>query len=367
LRYGDLLLLWFLKNYNGNINGIWNMNEGKIGFCCKWMSPTGDKDAEMLMNHKSTTIACLSRLNDSKIISKLLDLVHHNLDVTKNLVGWVAQLPPNRRILRLGSELLPGYTHEVANWAYQEPVIRKVMETKFAEIGDIARVSGVRLSFHPGQYCVLNSMSEITQIRAVEELEYHVEMMRLMGFTGGWHPHGASVNIHVGSKAGGVQRLLSGFESLSEDAQNLLTIENDEICYGLSDVEPLAEHIALVLDIHHEWVFSGGTYIQPDDKRIQYVKDSWRGIRPLGHYSVTSEDVLVGHAEDKLPDFATMRGSGMSLRDIRAHSDGCWNQAANDWALSHSSWMDIEVEAKFKNLASNQLVNRGIQTGIIKN
>lgn len=342
------------------------MNEGKIGFCCKWMSPDGDKEAEALMNHKSTTIACLSRLNDKKIISKLLDLVTHNMEVTKNLVSWVATLPPHQRMLRLGSELLPGYTHEVANWAYQEPVIRAVMETKFAEIGDIARKEGVRLSFHPGQYCVLNSVSEITRLRAIEELEYHVEMMRLMGYTGGWHPHGASVNIHVGSKAGGVEGLIEGLNGLSQDARNLLTIENDEICYGLSDVEALAEHVALVLDIHHEWVFSAGNYIQPDDPRLQYVKDSWRGVRPLGHFSVTSETILVGHAEDKLPDFATIRGGGMTLRDIRGHSNGCWNQAANDWALSHSSWMDIEVEAKFKNVASQQLVNRGIQTGIFK-
>jgi UV DNA damage endonuclease len=342
------------------------MNEGKIGFCCKWMSPTGDKEAETLMNHKSTTIACLSRLNDTKLIAKLLDLVQHNMSVTKNLVDWVAQLPNHQRMLRLGSELLPGYTHEVANWAYQEPVIRTVMETKFAEIGEAARQAGVRLSFHPGQYCVLNSVSEITRERAVVELDYHVEMMRMMGFTGGWHPHGATVNIHVGSKAGGTEGLLSGFRSLSEDAKNLLTIENDEISFGLSDVEPLAEHVALVLDIHHEWVNSGGHYVQPDDPRIQYVKDSWRGVRPLGHFSVTAEDILRGHREDKLPDFATIRGSGKTLRDIRGHSNGCWNTAANDWALSHSSWMDIEVEAKHKNVAAQQLVNRGIQTGIFK-
>jgi UV DNA damage repair endonuclease len=343
------------------------MTDGKIGFCCKWVSPSSDNDAEELMNHKTTTIACLSRLNDSKLIDKLLGLVNHNLDSTKNLVNWVGTLPRHQRLLRLGSELLPAYTHEVARWAYDEPVIRSVVEAKFAEIGEAARKAGVRLSFHPGQYCVLNSVSEITQARAIEELEYHVEMMRLMGYTGGWHPHGAAINIHVGSKAGGIQGLLSGFRSLSEDARNLLTIENDEIGFGLSDVEPLAEHIALVLDIHHEWVYSEGQYITPDDPRIQYVKDSWRGVRPLGHYSVSSNSLMVGYPEDKLPDFKALRDQKKTIRDIRAHSDGCWNIAANDWALSHASWMDIEVEAKSKNLASQQLVDQGVRKGIFKN
>jgi UV DNA damage repair endonuclease len=343
------------------------MNDGKIGFCCKWLSGSGDKDAEALMNYKTTTIACLSRLNDSKLIDKLLGLVSHNLVVTTNLVNWVGEQPRHQRLLRLGSDLLPAYTHEIANWAYQEPTIRKVIESKFEEIGTIAREKNVRLSFHPGQFCVLNSVSEITQQRAIAEIEYHVEMMRLMGYTGGWHKHGAAINIHVGSKDGGIQRLLSGFYSLSEDARNLLTIENDEIGFGLTAIEPLADHIALVLDIHHEWVYSGGKYITPDDKRIEYVKNSWRGVRPLGHYSVSSNSLMIGHPEDQLPDFQSLRDQGLPLRDIRAHSDGCWNQAANDWALSHLQWMDIEVEARERNLASQQLVNRAMQTGVIKN
>jgi hypothetical protein len=32
-----------------------------------------------------------------------------------------------------------------------------------------------------------------------------------------------------------------------------------------------------------------------------------------------------------------------------------WNSACNEWALSHWEWADIQVEAKGKNLASQQL------------
>jgi len=32
-----------------------------------------------------------------------------------------------------------------------------------------------------------------------------------------------------------------------------------------------------------------------------------------------------------------------------------WNNAVNEWALSHWEWADIMVEAKMKNLASGQL------------
>jgi hypothetical protein len=192
----------------------------------------------------------------------------------------------------------------------------------------------------------------------VEEIEYHVYMMHMMGYTDGWHPNGAAINIHVGSKGGGIHGFLSGFRSLGVDSKNLLTVENDEIGFGLDTLEPLAEHVAIVLDIHHEWVYSKGHHIMPDDKRIDFVKESWRGVRPLGHYSVSSNKLMPNQSELELPDFEQLRSLGFTLRDIRAHSEGCWNVAANDWAISHLSWMDIEVEAKLRNLASQQLFNR---------
>ena len=42
-----------------------------------------------------------------------------------------------------------------------------------------------------------------------------------------------------------------------------------------------------------------------------------------------------------------------------------WNNAVNDWALSHWEWADIQTEAKMKNLASTQLLERARQTNVI--
>lgn len=334
---------------------------GRIGFCCKWVSPTNDEAAELLINQKTTTIAALSRLDKPKVMEKLLGIVTLNMASMQRLVGWVGNQPQQRRMLRLSSEILPAYTHEVANWAYQEPAMREIMEDGFAAVGRLARELDVRLSFHPGQYCLLNTVNEGAFIRAIAEFEYHVEMMRMMGFTGGWHPHGATINIHTGSRAGGTSGFIEGMKALSEDGRNLLTVENDEMSFGLSDIEPLAEHCAIVLDIHHEWIKSGGQYIQPDDPRIEYVKASWRGTQPLGHFSTSRESVLTSHAPDVLPDFQSLRQQGFSIRDLRGHSDMCWNSKVNEWAISHLSWMDIEVEAKSKNLASEQLFKQAQQ------
>lgn len=307
------------------------------------------------MNPKTTTITSLGKLSDIQVMTKLLGLVSHNMDTLERLMTHISLLPEDQRMIRFGSDILPAYTHDVGNWVYREPTMRALMENGFSKIGAIARQYDVRLSFHPGQYCVLNSVNEGTYYRAIAEFEYHVEMMRMMGFATGWHPQGATINIHTGSRAGGISGLIKGLDGLSADGRNLITIENDEYSFGLTELEYLADHAAIVLDIHHEWIKSEGHYIQPNDPRIEYVKASWRGVRPLGHFSTSSPKVLVNADPEVLPCFTTQRAAKKSLRDLRAHSDFCWNVAANDWALSHLSWMDIEVEAKMKNLASDQL------------
>jgi hypothetical protein len=73
------------------------------------------------------------------------------------------------------------------------------------------------------------------------------------------------------------------------------------------------------------------------------------------HYSVSREDLLVGHCPRTRPDLAALLGQGLKKQKIRAHSDFMWNTAVNEWALTFTDQFDIEVEAKGKNLASEQL------------
>jgi UV DNA damage repair endonuclease len=141
---------------------------------------------------------------------------------------------------------------------------------------------------------------------------------------------------------------------LSSEARNLITIENDEVSNGIDITLSVAEHVALVLDIHHHWVKTG-EYIDPKDDRVQRVAESWRGVRPGMHYSVSREDLLVDHDAGVRPDLDALIARGFKKQQLRAHSDFCWNRAVNEWALTFSPDFDIEVEAKGKNLATDQL------------
>jgi UV DNA damage repair endonuclease len=119
---------------------------------------------------------------------------------------------------------------------------------------------------------------------------------------------------------------------------------------SISDIDPI------VMDVHHNWIREG-EYIQPGDDRVKRVIDSWRGVRPAMHYSVSREDVLVGHDPGTLPDMKKLLALGFKKQKLRAHSDFMWNRAVNEWAASFSTNFDIQVEAKGKNLARDQFVD----------
>ena len=90
------------------------------------------------------------------------------------------------------------------------------------------------------------------------------------------------------------------------------------------------------------------------------VIESWRGVRPVLHYSVSREDLLVGHDPTIRPDLDALLAGGHKKQQLRAHSDMMWNTAVNDWALAFADNFDIQVEAKGKNLASQQLYEQYI-------
>jgi hypothetical protein len=112
----------------------------------------------------------------------------------------------------------------------------------------------------------------------------------------------------------------------------------------------VANNVALVLDIHHHWV-NTGEYIEPSDPRVQRVVESWRDVRPAMHYSVSREDILVGHDTRVRPVLDDLIGRGYKKQKLRAHSDFYWNDAVNEWAAGFSDQFDIQCEAKGKNLA----------------
>lgn len=331
-----------------------NIITPRIGFACKWINDASEvnglhpKSPTRDLNTRATTVAWLNRQTTDVAEQRLWDIMVHNIQATKYLIERVGQLEPHLRMVRLSSDLLPVYTEPSWSYYWHRSDVRTYCEREFAQVGQLARSLGVRLSFHPGQFCVLASADGDIVRRSIEEFEYHVDLVRWMGY--GKEFQDFKVNVHISGRAG-PDGIRAAYQQLTPEARNCLTLENEEYSYGLDDCLTLADLVPTVLDIHHHWVREG-EYIQASDGRVQRVVDSWRGVRPTLHYSVSREDVLVGHDAQALPDHSTLLAGGYKKQKLRAHSDFYWNKEVNTWAGSFLDQFDIMCESKGKNLAS---------------
>jgi len=332
----------------------------RLGFACKYMHPDQTQKKKLLedlqrpYNCKATTVAWLNRQTKQVAEQRLWDIMVHNIESFKKLIEYVSSLEPQFRMVRLGSDVLPVYTEPTWSYYWKKQDVRDYCEREFAKVGDLARTHDVRLSMHPGQFTVLASDNPDIVNRSIEEFEYHIDVARWMGY--GRKFQDFKCNVHISGRQG-PQGIIDVLPRLTPEARNCITIENDEMSWGIDASLKLVNHVALVLDIHHHWVNSG-EYIYPTDDRVKRIQDSWRGVRPVLHYSVSKEDVLVHHIKNEKPDMNKLLESGYKKAKLRAHSDYFWNDAVNEWAWTFINDFDIMCESKAKNLASIDFYNR---------
>ncbi len=342
----------------------------RIGFCCKWLNNESEfggmkvnaKDRDL--NGRSTTMRWLrEHPNDAE--QRQWDIMNHNASAAVKMIERVGTLPPERRMVRLGSEMLQGYTEKDWKSWWQRKEIQDHCAKIFAPVGEASRKNDVKVSFHPGQFCVLSSVTPEIVERSIEEFEYHVDMARWMGF-GKSFQDGCKINVHISGRQGpdGIRKALP---RLSQEARNLITIENDEMGWGLDASLELEKDLALVMDIHHHWI-RAEEYIEPNDDRVKRVIDSWRGQRPTMHYSYSRDEALapanLENPHSEMHDIKMLLERGCKKQKLRAHSDLLPNKKVNDWALSFGEFFDIQTEAKGKNLAAEQLYRQHTEKSV---
>ncbi|ORM72312.1 UV damage endonuclease UvsE [Pantoea wallisii] len=310
----------------------------KLGFACKYF----DHQAKQPYPFKTTTRTRFLGMESGAAAALLFSLAQNNLQNLYLTLEHLAKLPDALRMMRIGSDLLPLYTVPQATQLYGDML--KDLKPLLSRCGEIARANNIRLSFHPGQYTVLASDNEGVVERALEDVEYHTTCAVLMGYGRAFQDF--KINIHMNGKKG-IEGFTSAFGRLSPEARNMLTVENDEISCALDDVLQARALCPVVLDIHHHWV-KENQFIQHDDPRIALIIESWRGVRPVLHYSIAQEGLI--------PDsgFPDQRDLAVSKTKLRAHSDYYFNQTLNNWALSFTPF-DIMCEVKMKNLARDRL------------
>lgn len=334
------------------------MSTKRIGWACKYMHPDRNADSKTIKeierkyNTKTTTRTWLNKQSKKDAEKRLWEIITHNIQSVENTLNYIGDLPNELRFFRISSNILPFYTEQYWSYFYCKSDTKRWLQHSFSRISNIARSLDIRLSYHPGQFTCLASDRYDVLNNSIKEFEYHADMIRWMGF--GTKFQDFKCNIHIGGRLGpeGIRQV---YPRLSKEAKNSITIENDEFGWGLESCLELSDIIPIVLDVHHHYIRTNGEYIQPNDYRINRIIDSWRGVRPVIHYSVSREEYIKD--SNNLPNMKKLIEEGNKPQKLRAHSDMFNNTACNEWIFGFWENFDIMCESKYKNLASMQLYN----------
>jgi len=177
---------------------------------------------------------------------KLTEVTAHNLAALEKMIDY------NRKngikLFRISSDLISFGSSPVNPLPWWD-----IHAEAFQRIGAKIQKSGMRVSFHPGQYTVLNSPDEDVVARAILDLEYHAKMLECLGVD-----NKNKIVLHVGGiygdRVSALERFATNFKRLPEAVQNRLIIENDDRLYNIEDVLGLAFRLqipAVYDNLHH--------------------------------------------------------------------------------------------------------------------
>jgi UV DNA damage endonuclease len=211
------------------------------GLCCQFL------DAPI--KFRSATHRYVSGLDADARRTYLADIARDNATALAQAVERCHELGIGA--FRINSQILPLATHPVTGYTLAEldDVEQGALEAAFAAVRPLALERGVRLSFHPDQFVVLNSERETVREASVRELEYQSWIAELVGAD--------TVTLHVGGATGGkeaaIERLERGLDLLSPRTRARLAFENDDRLFTVADLLPFCRRadVALVYDSHH--------------------------------------------------------------------------------------------------------------------
>jgi len=301
-----------------------------IGVCCHWLEEkTKPRSGKMeFVNIFDERTLQLGRYRQGKYSPELIKNTYvHNVKRLAEMLPFMHK--QGVQLFRISSAMFP-LADQVDRMLWNNSDV----ESHLRIAGDYIKKNGIRVTTHPGQFCVLSSDSEAVVAKAFVELGIHGWMFDAMGLD---HSPFYAINIH-GGKSDRSSRLIEQIKSLPDNTRKRLTLENDESAYSVIDLLQVHQEtgVPVVFDSHHHTFNEDG--LSMEDAHLA-TGETWpKGIKPLQHLSNTEPSLVNGNFMDRrkhsdmihyIPD--------VQLRSLREDS------------------IDVEVEAKMKNVATVQM------------
>lgn len=199
--------------------------------------------------------------------NRLIESIENNLDCLLKMLEFNVK----NKILffRLSSVLVPFASHPVCKYDWQ----RHFKQT-FINIGNFIKQHNIRISIHPDQFTLINSIDEDIFKRSHKELLYHSQVLDLMGLNST-----AKIQIHVGGvykdKEKSINRFIKRFDRLDKAIIKRLVAENDDVSYTLKNCIDISGKtgIPVLFDAFHHSVNSSGESIHDG---IKVAAQTWK-------------------------------------------------------------------------------------------
>jgi len=229
---------------------------------------------------------------------RLVTTVAANLACLQQILEW--NVAHGLRFFRMGSGIVPFGSHEINTFPWQTH-----FQAEFQAIGAYIKENGLRISFHPDQFVVLNSPDPAIVQRSIDELVYQGSMLDLMELDST-----AKLQIHAGGAYGdkdsALDRWTTTFHTrLPAAVKARLVVENDDRLYSLRECLGLHERTGVPIlfdNFHHECLNHG----EPMREALRLAAATWHpthdGVLMMDYSSQAPGERKGKHTDTLVPE-----------------------------------------------------------------
>lgn len=207
-------------------------------------------------------------------------VIENNLDSLENILEY--NIKNDIKLFRISSDLIP-----FGDFAIEYLDYLIVYKDRFKQLGEKIKENNLRVSFHPGQYTVLNSNNTEVVEKAVLDLYYHTSILDAMNLD-----KSHKIILHVGGvygdKKSAIERFIENYEKLDNSIKDRLIIENDDKSYNVEDLLYINKRtgVTLIFDNLHNSINSSEKY-SDEFEIIKLFGKTWKKSdgRQKIHYS----------------------------------------------------------------------------------
>ena len=300
------------------------------GVCCHWLEEreaprSGKKEFINIFNERSLQ---LGRYHQGKYSLEMIkELYLHNVKRLHKMIPFIHR--QGISLFRISSSMFP-LADQVDRTLWDNPETCEYLK----KTGDFIKLNDIRVTVHPGQFCVLSSDSNTVVEKTFIELGIHGWLFDKMGLD---HSPKYAINIH-GGKSDRSSRLIEQIKSLPDNVRKRLTLENDESAYSVIDLLSIYKETGtpVVFDSHHHTF--NENHLSMDDAFATTFETWPSGIKPLQHLSNTEPSLINSNFQNR-----------------RKHSDMIHYIPNIQLQALRDNTIDCEIEAKMKNISVVQM------------